>query len=186
MRSDFKTAPSSGIDRFPITGIFFQRPTVDKYGVLYIHTKSDNYTGNLEPDASDIRVPGIVNFEVVDLPGNLFNNFGNYPSDVDLNGQYVVAGALIKIVVRNYFGNKLDDLKWCPPAFLTDPACQSPTPFKDTEKVFLINLRDNILSRGVSQRGSDPASTSTFAPEYRRSADTVYFLKPSFPMGVSR
>lgn len=176
----------TGAQRFPVTAFFFQRPTVDKYGVLYIQTAGD-YTTPLTPKLSDFRIPGIVDFEIVDVVSNEFVNFGNYVSDVDLEGRQVVAGVLIKITMRNYFGNSLENLTWCPQRFIaTNPTCQSPTPYKDTEKTFLVNIRNNILSRGISQRELNPLSTTQTSPLYRRSADTVYFFKPYIPVGVTR
>ncbi len=186
LRSGETGLTMTGVDRYPVTGIFFQRPTTDKYGELYIHTHQ-TYAGNFGPSAADIRVPSIVDFEVVDLIGNDYANVGNYSVDNDLQNKTVVSAVLIKVVIRNYFGHTLEQLKWCPERFIAaNPDCQSPTPYRDTQKIFLVNIRNNVLSRGISQRGQNPLSPATIVPEYRRSADTIYFFKPRIPIGVSK
>lgn len=192
LRSGNSALTTSGFDRFPVSAIFFQRPTIDRFGVLYIQT-AENYTTPLKAQAAAIRVPGIVDFEIMDLIGNQFVNFGGYSKDNDLNGKTVVGAVLIKVVLRNYFGNKLENLTWCPQRFIAaNAACQSPTPYRDSEKIFLVNIRNNILSRGISQRGLNPiephaaAVAAPISPQYRRNVDTVYFFKPSIPIGVQR
>jgi hypothetical protein len=186
LRSGESGLTMTGADRFPVTAVFFQRPTINKYGELYIHTQAD-YRKSLSPSASDIRIPGIVDFEIVDLVGNDYANDGNYPIDADLQNKTVIGGVLIKIVIRNYFGRTLENLTWCPARFMTaNPTCQTSAPFRDTQKMFLVNVRNNILSRGISQRNPNPLDPNTVVPEYRRSADTIYFLKPKAPTGVSR
>jgi prepilin-type N-terminal cleavage/methylation domain-containing protein len=192
LRSGNSALTTSGFDRFPTTAIFFQRPTQDRFGVLYIQT-AQNYTTPLRAQGEGIRVPGVVDFEIMDLIGNQFVNVGGYAKDNDLNGKFVVGAVLIKVVLRNYFGNKLENLTWCPQRFIAaNPGCQSSTPYRDSEKIFLVNVRNNILSRGMSQRGINPLEphlptvAPPISPQYRRNVDTVYFLKPSIPIGVQR
>lgn len=186
LRSGETGLSMTGPERYPVTGVFFQRPTVNKYGELYI-TTHPTYAGKFGPTGADIRVPGIVDFEILDLIGNEYTNVGRYSFDNDLEGKNVIGGVLIKVVIRHYFGHTMDQLTWCPERFIAgNPSCKSPTPYRDTQKIFLVNIRNNILSRGISQRNQNPLNPTTIVPEYRRSADTIYFLKPRIPIGVSR
>lgn len=177
-----------GANRFPTTVIYFQKPTVDKFGVLYIKSDSTG-ASSLTASKADLRLNNIVDFEVIDVFFVPFENYGSYAEDNDLdNGttkKKMVSSVTFKVTVRNYFGTGSGDLKWCPARFIAShSACDSKVPFKDTEKAFVVKIRNNTLSRGFLQRTNVADGATGIEPAlYERSADTVYFLKPNIPIG---
>ncbi len=184
-----------GSSRFPITGVFFQQPTVDKYGVLYIDTS----TSVLQPQDSDVKVSHIVDFQISEIFSQVFPATGGMGViDADLQGKKMVTGITMKIVTRNYFSvsEKAPVLTWCPPQFMpsgTSPTaqCEPNIPYKDVEKSFTFTIRNNVMGRSFTQRGLAPDTTGAadglVAPIYRRPLDSIYFLSPSIPIGqVSR
>jgi prepilin-type N-terminal cleavage/methylation domain-containing protein len=181
---DYSKSAPSGAARFPVTVIYFQKPTINKYGVLYIKSDSSG-ASSLQASKSDLRLTHVVDFEVLDVFSTSFQNLGNYPEDTDLNGAQMVSSVTFKVTVRNFFGINPGDLKWCPSRFIAaNESCKTKVPFKDTEKVFSVKIRNNTLARGFVQKVIAPDNTATVEPAYyQRSADTVYFLKPTIPIG---
>ncbi len=190
------TLPAAATDRFPITTIFFQRPTVDKFGVLYINTAKSG--PNLSPTDGDIKVSQIVDFQVSEIYSQLFGP-SSYLADNDLlfpARKKMVTGVTMKIVTRNYFNGTGQSpvMAWCPQAFMPggltpNVACKTNLPYKDTEKLFTFTLRNNVIGRSLTQRGT-AANTGMpdglMGPIFRRPFEATYFLSPALPPGAIR
>jgi hypothetical protein len=191
------TLPASIYDRFPITTIFFQRPTVNKFGVLYINTSKN--VPSIAPTDSDFKVSHIVNFEITEVYSQIYNRVSSgidtYSIDNDLVGKKMVTGVSIKIVTRNYFNGSGQGLSlaWCPQDFMPggktpNAACKINLPYKDTEKNFTFTLRNNVTGRSLTQRGKAGNTTGApnglMAPIFRRPLEATYFLSPALPIGA--
>ncbi|MES3038281.1 MAG: prepilin-type N-terminal cleavage/methylation domain-containing protein [Bdellovibrionota bacterium] len=182
--------PADRLIRFPISAIFFQRPTLDKYGVLYIDVQATPVAGVITPKDSAEKIPYIVDFEIMEVFSTQFEPVG-YAMDADLSGRFMAMSATIRIVQRNYFGTTFNTVyRWCPPAFMGLPACATDTPYKDTEKIFTVGIRNNVLGRSKTRRGLatnvlvPPADVDTPpAPYFSRREDGIYFLKSRIPLG---
>jgi hypothetical protein len=198
MVSGTTAVPVTGIQRFPVTTIFFQKPTVNKYGVIYIGSLT-NVGAELAPRDADFKVQRVVDFAITEVFTQVFNTQSIYAVDNDLAGQEMVTSINLQITTRNYFGGAGDGHKmtWCPPPFMPsgatpDPQCTADVPYKDTTRFFAFNIRNNVLGRSYYQRGTadntlDPTLTPTAqppAPYHRRTIDGVYFLSPSIPIGT--
>jgi hypothetical protein len=167
--------------RFLTSGIFLQRPTVDKYGILYLHSQNDT-TAEIMPNRGDMRIGHVVDFEVIELATVAFEDRTNDSEDADLIGDAMVTSALLKVVVRNYLPHDgVEKLTWCPARFMaTEPDCATAATYKDYERLFQFQFRNNVLERGFAQKDSSGVKL----PIYRRNADTIYYLKPNLPIGT--
>lgn len=175
--------------RYPMTGIFIQKPIPNKYGVIYIKSKSD-FSGPFKPDGDSLKIQRVVDFEVMEMASLRYSNRTNDPIDNDLENKQMVSSILLKVVFRHYLPNAgTRQQTWCPPRFMNLPECRTELPYVDTEKTFQVSLRNNILERTMTQKidPTDPTNVNSWAatrlPEFRRSFDTIYFLKTSIPIG---
>lgn len=179
------TTLNANLDRrYLSSAIFFQRPTPTTYGVLYLHSSS-NSAEVLKPSLADVRIGNVVDFQILNIGKVQFFNKTNELIDNILDGKWMASAVTVKIVVRHYLPNLNNQAKkWCPPQFINDADCVSNVSFKDIEKVFFFNLRNNILERGYTiKQITATGATTTNLPVYRRGADSIYFLKTNFPIG---
>lgn len=183
LRENAKKTGESLNERFLGTALYMQKPTVDRYGVLYLTSRKRSEGPAIAPSLSDLRATHLVDFKFTAL-GEVFNNPDPdfITSDGDLTGKRLVSSVIIRLVTREYLlSTGVGKRTWCPPIEMNRPQCRTNLPYRDTEHAFSISLRNNILGRSNSKRVADNLSGNWEVPEYRRFLDSVYFLRPSFP-----
>ncbi len=187
--STYTSVPNVG-DRFLPTGIYFQKPTVKTFGVLYIDLGRSQAAGtvSISPTRDDLWFGSIVDFQATEKEVERFD-MNNPDQDPDKSNRYRLASVTFKITVREYLpqNNSKRDYTWCPPAAMSQSACATTSPYKDVERVIRVVFRDNVLGFSSAQMnlsGETPVALRTQRrPLYRRPYDLIYFLKPSYPSG---
>lgn len=172
---------TTGINqRFLATALFFQRPTTDRFGVLYIHESTSRATP-LAPTYRDTRIERIVDFKILATTKVKFQSFMNDGNTEDgLIDQEMLSSVTLQITQRYYFNKTagLQPERWCPPLqMISTPSCQTNAPYNDLTRLYHFNLRNNVLGYSVSQKDGN-------TPLYRRVFDQIYFLKPTLPGGM--
>lgn len=188
--------------RFPIIGIFFQAPTTNKYGVLYIAKRFVDEAANtrLFAEDGDEKMGQIVDLKITAINSEPFQGFGLDSYDNDLLGRQMVSSLTISITTRAYTFGSTDstvETTWCPPQFMpnganANAACQTSQTYRDTTKTVAIKVRNNTLGRSLSQRMFLPYWTaetthqhSKVVGPYRRPFETTYFLSPNISAEAS-
>lgn len=170
---------TTGIDqRYLASALFFQRPTLDRYGVLYIHSNSSRTT-NLAPSYRDTRIERLVDLQIIGATSSPFQSFLNNGDTQDgLVGQNMLTSYTIQLTQRYYFNKSahLQPERWCPPSQSSVSVCQTDAPYNDLTRIFHFNLRNNVLGFSISQKEGG-------TPLYRRLFDHLYFLKINLPVG---
>ncbi|WP_413559285.1 type II secretion system protein J [Bdellovibrio sp. HCB209] len=189
------TAVPSVADRFLPTGIYFQRPTVKTFGILYIDLGRPQGSGtvSVSPSRDDLWFGSIVDFQVAEaelIPFDMIFPDRPITQITAPNDKYRIASLAFKITVREYMPqtNSKRDFTWCPPEIQrTSPLCTTSSPYKDVERVVRVSFRNNVLGFSSTQLHvtTDQPTNQRFMrrPVYRRPFDLVYFLKPSYPAG---
>ncbi len=171
LRSSQALVPDAG--RYLPTGLFFVRPTVDRYGVLGFNLGSAG-TASLTGASDQIAL----RFgKIVDL------KFSDFVIDAS-RGDRKVQSFVVTFSVRAYKGGANQGQKWCPPdQMLTVPECQTEAAYFDVTKSVNILLRNNGLGLSSTRRRQMVSGGQTvFEPAVRRVVDGVYFLIPEFPL----
>ena len=176
------SAPAASV-RFIPSAIFFQRPTVDKYGVLYFNFQSGPNDKSLIPSYKDYFFEGIVDLKVTNITSSV-SELSTIQSMVSM-----VSSVTFVVTQRNFVATMSNlPLKWCPPAMmLTVPACGGTRPFVDLTKVFTVKIRNNVIGGSTGQRRIGPNIVNTlgpFPPIENRVFGNVYFLRPAYPTGA--
>jgi len=168
-----ETRPAANV-RFQRTGIFFQRPTVDRYGVLYLTVNVEPADNAIRPQLNDLYFENLVDFNV--------RGMGFTPDDA---GREMVYSVLIDVTQRSYLPGVAPDAKaWCPPNFINTPACvHGNQAYRDVTKTFAVKIRNNVLGSSVLQkvRGVDIGLAPQYVPRPRRTYENIYFLRPFYP-----
>lgn len=173
-----------GGQRFIPAALFFQRPTTDRFGVLYLH-ESTSRTTPLTPSYQDTRIERIVDFQIISTTSTIFSSSMNDGKTEDGQiGKEMLTSITLQMTQRYYFNKShhLQPERWCPPSQMSSAACQTNAPYNDITRLFHFNLRNNVLGYSVSQKTEDPTTSST--PLYRRVFDQIYFLKATLPEGI--
>ncbi len=165
LKSNYSTLPSR-FNRFLPMAVFFQRPTVDKYGVIYI-TVGDAGTTRLLPRDADFIFRQIVDFKIKNIDKK--NSSINRVSKFDFE------------ITRRSFKQTTNrfDYRWCPPQEMARPECESAPAFTDSTEYTTITLRNNVLEHHSQQQKMYKA-TNAGKPSYvgipKRLVSGVYFL----------
>jgi hypothetical protein len=128
-------APSPGTlnSNLQGTGIFFQRPSPNRSGVLYIQTSG----ATPAPDRQDLYFDRLVHFEIV-------------PTQTGPNGQ--VLSTRVRMIFRNLMTDASDG-GWCPtPDIGIVPGCLD-LPRRDFEKNLIVESRNNSFPNAAISAG---------------------------------
>lgn len=172
LKSNYPTLPSR-FNRFLPMVVFFQRPTVDKYGVIYI-TIGDAGTTSLLPRDADFTFRQIVDFKIKNIDKK--NSSVNRVTKFDIE------------ITRRSFKQTTNrfDYKWCPPKEMARPECESTSAFTDSIEYTTVTLRNNVLE-DHSQQQKVYKATNAGKPTYvgipKRLVSGVYFLDSVQPAG---
>ncbi len=171
LKSDYKSPLPSRFDRFLPMAVFFQRPTVNRYGVLYVTIGASKSTTLLPKDAAFVFTQ-IVDFKISNI--NSRNSSLNRVSKFDL-----------QVTRRSFNVNTSNrNFKWCPPAKMRLPQCADTVAYRDNVEFTTVNLRNNVIEKNSSQQKIYKAGFST-QPSYqgspKRYVDGVYFLDATQP-----
>ena len=165
LKSNYLTLPSR-FDRFVPMVIFFQKPTVDKYGVIYV-TIGEAGTTSMLPKDADFTFRQIVDFKIKNIDKK--NSTMNRVSKFDLE------------ITRRSFKQTTNsfDYKWCPPANMTLAVCKGAPAYTDSTEYTTVVLRNNVLEENSQQQKMYKATTAG-TPSYvgipKRLVSGVYFL----------
>jgi prepilin-type N-terminal cleavage/methylation domain-containing protein len=134
------------------SAIFFQRPTADLPGVLYI---SHGNKLPLQPDPGDAYYDNLVEFETTP------NATTTTVTDPDGTVHQLLVAAEFRTVFRYFLTNPGPTGNWCPVADIASskPGCTAGAPFKDIESKFSVILRNNVYQRKSTFSGDLPFST---------------------------
>ena len=151
-------------NRFLPFSLFFQRPTVDKYGVIYL---SIGAPGSLSVSAAQatFQLDQIVDFSLRDIKF--------------VNSTLRVSQFTIELIRRSYKSVSDNRFIWCPPAFMGAAVCANHAPFFETTEFINVNLRNNVLQKSSSQKQNIAGS---IPPRYEgvpeRLQTGLYYLSP--------
>ncbi len=166
LKSNYTAPAPQKFQRFMPLTIFFQKPTVDKFGVIYI-TQGTDTDSKLTPDMAVFRFEQIVDFKIKNIIT---------PNSVNLH----VSKFDLEITRRSYKAFSGAKYVWCPPVQMLLADCQGGAPYTDITEFTTVTLKNNVLEDKSQQQkilklGSSP-------PNYigipRRSVTGVYFLDP--------
>jgi hypothetical protein len=169
------------VDRFKPTGIFFQRPTVNRFGVLYLSVNLEAGE-DIQPRAKDLRFEGLVDFVVRDVKFDTYTDASTPPVT-----RKMIHSIVFDATQRHYMPTTAPSaMVWCPPAFMTLPACATGNrAYRDVTKTFALKIRNNVIGQSLLQKvaGPPPASGApNYQPRFRRTYENIYFLRPSYPL----
>ena len=169
-----------GANRFIPTGIFFQRPTIDKYGVLYVNFQNNPNAVNISPNYQDYFFEGIVDLKILN-PVTSVSEIPPY--------QKMVSSVTFMVTQRNFVATMSGlPLKWCPPDKMTLAACGGTRPYVDLVKVFTVKIRNNVLGESTTQRKGGqiiaPNTRGPYPATENRVFGNIYFLRPAYPTGA--
>ena len=124
------------------TGIYFQKPTPNTWGVLYINLGTGP---SLEPTRSDLIFEGLTRVRV-------FNISTYSPTGVASTPGRPVTAFDIELTFRRFIGDVKNERKlFCPDsAIATVPACANVGAHRDVRKVFRVLARNNTLALSPS------------------------------------
>lgn len=152
------TGVSSIQSQLAPTAVYFQQPTSNTWGVLYVSLGN----GPLQPTRSDLFFEGLVRVRIM--------NVRTFTPDASLLNPNVgdpVTSFDIELTFRRFLGDvKSDQRLFCPRSNMA--TCANIGAYKDVPRVFKINLRNNILAASPN---SDPAS-----PKGGRMYDLIHFF----------
>ncbi len=167
LKSNYQVLPSSRFERFLPMVVFFQRPTVDKYGVIYI-TIGEPGSTSLTPREADFIFRQIVDFKIKNIDSSSAAN-NNRVSKFDLE----ITRRSYKQTTNNF------NYKWCPPDKMNLTECRTAPAYTDSTEYTTIVLRNNVLARS-SQKQKIYKPTGGGTPAYvgipKRLVSGVYFL----------
>jgi hypothetical protein len=155
--SDDDNNPSGVSSSFLTTGVFYQMPTADTSGVLYLETVNPGLT--VAPSSGGVKLDRIVEFEVTD-PIKAAND--------------EVLSARFRIVFRHFLSeNYTSQGTWCPTADIASgTAGCNPSAYRDIVTNIQVNMRNNLMP---SQGGGLNASQTT--------GGRIYFFRMLHPFG---
>jgi hypothetical protein len=169
LRSNDPNLPSND-DRFLPTGIFFIRPTTDRFGVLAIDTGSST-TPTISGRSVDFRFTHIVDLKIHGFVVD--TEYGEHASSF-----------LITFTKRAYKPEgQPHDFKWCPPSRMSLAACATESRYIDITKTVEVVVRNNVLGYSTTRRSErkDSIGRSIYSAGLRRTFDGIYFLRPFTP-----
>ena len=155
-------------NRFLPISVFFQRPTVNKYGVIYMAIgKKDSKS--LKASDAQFQMDQIVDLKIADI-------------EVPFSDTNKVSRFTILITRRNFKNLTAKSYMWCPPQFISDASvalCKNPDSHFDTSEFINVLLRNNKLRESTSQKQLKPLATSAqYIGIPERFQTGVYFFKP--------
>jgi prepilin-type N-terminal cleavage/methylation domain-containing protein len=171
LRSTDSNLPANG-DRFLPTGIFFIRPTTDRFGVLAIDTGSAD-TPTISGRSVEFRFTHIVDLKIHDF---VIDN---------TDGRNNVSSFLITFTRRAYKpSGQAHDFKWCPPSRMTLAACRTQSRYIDINRTLEVIVRNNVLGLSSTRRTEtrDSIGRSIYTAGPRRTFEGIYFLRPFTPL----
>lgn len=181
------------VDRFVPTGLFFQRPSIDKYGALYISTENKGAIQISPQQISPDQIFGsIVDFKVLDISYHPLQ-FRSANLGIPSGPIYqMVSSVTFEVTQRHYLPQVPPQNKsWCPPQFMSHPKCvHGQRSYRDVSKTLTVKIKNNLLTESLNQRVSfqplvpQPGGFPLFVPRIERTYDNVYFLRPSYPQGA--
>ena len=176
------TKPAAAV-RFLPTGIFFQRPTIQKYGVLYVNLPRSTDT-QMIPSTADYFFEGLVDFEVTNVTAFPFQKTGAGASTKNM-----VFSVTFVVTQRHFLPSVHNQpLIWCPPHRMNFAQCAGSRPYFDMTKTFTVKIRNNVIAESSTQRKRGPidplTGKQTYVPLEERVFGNIYFLRPSYPPGV--
>ena len=136
------------------TGIFYQRPTPNTSGVLYLDLGFAG--GAMTPDYNDTYFGRIVEFGL---------------SNFEFSGpaMNVLTAVQANITMRGFMGSHMNQWNWCPRGDIVaaSPGCAGPIVgnYRDYQRIFRVVIRNQII--GANPRGG--------APMERTLANTYFF-----------
>lgn len=164
--SEFPTANEivPSIRFLPIT-VFFQKPTVDKYGVIYM-ALGNSKSKTLQPSDAQFLIDQIVDFKIKDI-------------EIPYKNTKRVSRFTMEFTRRNFKKVTENEYIWCPPQFMSKSVCSKIRSYFDTSEFININLRNNKLRDSTTQK---KLVANTATPKYvgipERYQTGVYFLRP--------
>jgi hypothetical protein len=174
LQSRYTSPAPSNINRFLPTGIFFQKPTINKFGVLYISTRDAG--GALSPLSNDFLFEGIVDLRIRDVNILPFDKDDD-PSTTNYN---MVFSVTIDVTQRHFFPDPSNKpMIWCPPSKMGLIECSGSRVYFDLVKTFTVKIRNNVIGKSRLQRTQ--IATGNYPQIERRVFENIYFLRPTYP-----
>ncbi len=166
LKSNATAIPAAVLDvnRFLPFSLFFQQPTTDKYGVIYL-TIGTPTSVLLSPAQAQFQLDQIVDFSLKEV------------KSIGVPGR--VSQFAIEFTRRSYKSVNDTRFKWCPPSFMSSMGCEDPAPYFETTEFINVRLRNNVLGRSTTQKQN---IAGTVPPMYEgvpeRIQTGVYYLSP--------
>ncbi len=166
LKSNSTALPAAIIpaNRFLPFSLFFQKPTIDKYGVIYLTIGSSTALA-VSAAQAQFQLDQIVDFSLKDIKF--------------VNSTQRVSQFAIEFTRRSYKSVTDTRFKWCPPAFINAVGCEDPAPYFETTEFINVNLRNNVLDLSSNQKQNIAGS---IPPQYEgvpeRIQTGVYYLSP--------
>jgi prepilin-type N-terminal cleavage/methylation domain-containing protein len=157
---------ASGIASNPLpTAVYFQRPTANTWGVLYI-SLGIGTPPNLAPSRSDLFYEGLLGLRITNLV--TYNQDG---SAAVVNGNPVTSFDL-ELTFRRFLGPAGGRKSFCRQAQVTAnvAGCAIDGPFRDDLRVVRVTMRNNVIAESPTEQNS-----------YSRVFDTVHFFQAQRP-----
>jgi hypothetical protein len=165
--------------RFLPTGLFFQRPTVNKYGILYVNIPPSSAV-QIIPSTEDYFFESLVDLQITDIH--------TFPYERGGITRNMIFSVTFVATQRHFLPTASNlPLKWCPPANMKNtPECAGSRPYFDLSKSFTIKIRNNVIGESKSQKAIGPTvgALVTYPPVENRVFGNIYFLRPSYPPGA--
>lgn len=173
---DYQKSGSIGVlsdeKRFLPAALFFQRPTIKKYGVisLYIGTEADT---KLSPDKAQFKLDQIVDFKID-------------KDDIQSPYDSKVSEFSLMFTRRNFKNKSSKDYVWCPPLQMNKPECSNHSAYFDTTEFVNIKFRNLYLrpSQSIKQRKTGSSLDIEFEGVPERLTSGVFFMKPVVNWGA--
>lgn len=164
LKSNYPVLPAR-FDRFVPMAIYFQRPTVNKFGVIYM-TLGNADTTFLRPRDANFIFRQIVDFKIKNI--DITNSSLDRVSKFDLE------------ITRRSFKQTTNNYKytWCPPEKMTLPDCASAPAFTDSTEYTTVVLRNNVLEKNSQQQkiAKPLGSVPNYVGIPKRMTSGVYYL----------
>jgi type II secretory pathway pseudopilin PulG len=171
--------------KFVRTGLYFQKPTYQKWGALYLDL-ADVGGGPVDP-RKGIIFEGLIRVQIKGPTVRTFNPFGTAnPGAYDPPGPVSpkpVTSFDLEMTFRKYIASQTNEpLVFCPSSWINiNTQCMTKTPYHDIVRTLRIVVRNNVLSISPTAPITGPPVGVQFGS---RIYDRIHFFKPTFTKGL--
>ncbi len=171
MESQPSNMPAQNVtERFRPVGIFVQRPSLQKYGLVAVKVGS---SGDVTINGANpfYRFTNIVDFKIKNILFEVYQP----------NGRRKIKSFSLSFTKRFFKTFDAAKMKWCPP-MQTIPECAAiEAPYIDIVRTIEITVRNNVLGPSFDQKRFTAQGLGWFDGIPRRFYDGIYFFRTNYP-----